>query len=511
MKQKKKKQRAVPNQEAVETKKGGPETVLPQRFLENMQELLKDEYPSYLESFREERLYGLRVNTSKISVEDFLKICPFELEPIPWIGNGFYYKGSEDKPAKHPFYFAGLYYLQEPSAMTPANRLPVRPGDKVLDICAAPGGKTTELGAKLNRTGLLVTNDISNSRAKALLKNVELFGFDNATVLSEPPYRLSERFSGFFDKILIDAPCSGEGMFRKDNAVIRAWEEKPDANEFYGKLQKEILDEVVKMLKPGGMLMYSTCTFSQRENEQTIADFLAEYPDFEVVPIAPYEGFAEGLSDGFNKSSLPGDVDFEKYCVRIWPMKMKGEGHFLTLLRQKDGENDHADNQFPKKPVPDETQHYSAGEFVGNLNEDFVNFMVGSVVPGYYDPSCFRIRNNYVSYVSKEADTDLSGLRVMRNGLFMGECLKNRFEPGQAFAMSIDPGFYRYKVSFPADDPRAVHYLKGETISFEDEGQFTDGTWVLVCVEGFALGFAKYSERQPGVLKNKYLPGWRWQ
>ena len=173
---------------------------LPDRYLDSMKELLQDEYEDYLKSFDEPRLYGLRVNTAKISVEEFVKICPFKITPVPWITNGFYYDGENDKVSRHPYYFAGLYYLQEPSAMTPAYVLPVNKGDRVLDLCAAPGGKSTELGAKLNGTGLLVSNDISASRAKALLKNVEVFGIGNVIVTCEYPEKLLEKFNGFFDK-----------------------------------------------------------------------------------------------------------------------------------------------------------------------------------------------------------------------------------------------------------------------------------------------------------------------
>ena len=240
---------------------------LPQNYLDAMKELLKEDYEDYLASFEEKRLYGLRINTLKISVEDFLKISPFELEPIPWIENGFYFH-EEDKPAKHPYYFAGLYYIQEPSAMTPANVLPVEDGDVVFDMCAAPGGKSTELGAKLDRTGLLITNDISNSRAKALLKNVEVFGIPNLCVLSEDPKKIADRFTGFFDKVLIDAPCSGEGMFRKDNKLIKSWEK--NGPEFYSKIQRDIVLSGADMLKPGGKMLYSTCTFSKLEDEETI-------------------------------------------------------------------------------------------------------------------------------------------------------------------------------------------------------------------------------------------------
>lgn len=196
---------------------------LPQKYLDTMKEMLGDEFEDFISSFEQERLFGLRVNTLKITPEEFLRIAPFDLKPIPWIKNGFYYK-EEDKPAKHPYYYAGLYYIQEPSAMTPAHVLPIEDGDKVFDMCAAPGGKTTELGARLNRTGLLVTNDISNSRAKALLKNVELCGIPNVLVLSEDPAKLVNSYRGYFDKILIDAPCSGEGMFRKDSKLIKNWE-----------------------------------------------------------------------------------------------------------------------------------------------------------------------------------------------------------------------------------------------------------------------------------------------
>ena len=194
---------------------------LPIKFEEKMKDLLQEEYEEYIKCYDEPRLYGLRVNTRKISVEEFLKISPFELKPIPWIENGFYYDGDHVQPSKHPYYFAGLYYLQEPSAMTPANRLPINPGDKVFDVCAAPGGKATELGAKLDGTGVLVVNDISNSRAKGLLKNIELFGIGNVLVLSEEPGKIEEYFEEYFDKILIDAPCSGEGMFRKDKRWSR--------------------------------------------------------------------------------------------------------------------------------------------------------------------------------------------------------------------------------------------------------------------------------------------------
>ncbi|MBR3600218.1 MAG: RsmB/NOP family class I SAM-dependent RNA methyltransferase, partial [Lachnospiraceae bacterium] len=246
---------------------------LPRLFEDNMIQLLGQEYETYKQCLDKPMYHGIRINTMKISVEDFLKINPFHLKPVPWCENGFYYDETIDKPSKHPYYHTGLYYIQEPSAMTPANVIPIEMGDRVLDICAAPGGKSTELAAKLDGTGVLVSNDISASRAKALLKNLEVFGATNALIISEAPYKLSERFAGYFDKILIDAPCSGEGMFRKSSSMITAWEN--NGNQLFSDLQISILKEVVKMLKPGGKILYSTCTFAPLENEKSVEYLLS--------------------------------------------------------------------------------------------------------------------------------------------------------------------------------------------------------------------------------------------
>ena len=300
---------------------------LPAAFEEKMRALLGDEFDEYIACYEEPRYYGMRVNTGKISVEEFEKICPFEIRKIPWIENGFYYDGDKVSPAKHPYYFAGLYYLQEPSAMTPANRLPVEPGDKVLDVCAAPGGKATELGAKLQGEGVLIANDISSSRAKGLLKNIEVFGIGNVLVLSEEPGRLENYFTEYFDKILIDAPCSGEGMFRKDKKMVKAWEEH--GPEFFSNLQRNIILQAARMLKPGGLMLYSTCTFDPSENERIIEHLKKEYPEFHVLPMENYEGFCPGIPEVTEEK----DEELKK-TVRIFPHKMKGEGHYVALLQK---------------------------------------------------------------------------------------------------------------------------------------------------------------------------------
>lgn len=445
---------------------------LPEKYINTMKETLGEEFNAYLDSFCDERVYGLRVNTLKISVEDFLKICPFEVTKVPWIPNGFFYK-EEAKPAKHPYYYAGLYYLQEPSAMTPACMLPVTPGEKVLDMCAAPGGKSTELGAKLQGQGLLISNDISSSRAKALLKNIELFGIQNSFVISEDPKKLCGMYEGFFDKVLIDAPCSGEGMFRKDNKLIKAWEK--NGPEFYGAIQREIILYGADMLRPGGMMLYSTCTFSKYEDEESIKYLLENRPEMELVePSYWYEGFQKGL-DGMEK------------CVRIWPHHMQGEGHFLALLKKSE---DAPAYSIPKRPPYNE-----------KLSEDLLEFL--KLISMDIPLKNIRMSGD-LAYLIPEEMGDYSHIRMLRGGLLLGEVRKNRFEPSQALAMALKMSEFQNILNFTADDPNVIRYLKGETIETDCKGK----GWYLVCVDGYPLGFGKLSD---GILKNKYHAGWRWQ
>ena len=457
---------------------------LPILFEEKMKKLLGDEFDSYIKCYDMPRYYGLRVNTKKISVDDFKKICPFDIEPIPWIENGFYYDGDKVQPAKHPYYFAGLYYLQEPSAMTPANRLPVEPGDKVLDVCAAPGGKATELGAKLCGEGVLVANDISNSRAKGLLKNIEVFGIGNVLVISEEPGKLEEYFPEYFDKILIDAPCSGEGMFRKDKKMLKAWEEH--GPEFFSKLQRSIVTQAARMLKPGGLMLYSTCTFDTKENEETIAHLKNTYPEFEVINIEGYEGFSQGLP----KAVSPEDSEMAK-TVRIWPHKMRGEGHYVALLR-KGNKVECEEKKFKKtstKKMPEELV-----EFFKDITWDM-------------DWKRVELYSEKVYYMPEDVPK-VTGLRFLRTGLYLGDMKKNRFEPSQSLAMCLKKEEYKQTINLQADDERVIKYLKGETLEVADLVTTKAKGWHLILVDGYPLGWGKLAN---GTLKNKYLPGWRWQ
>lgn len=459
---------------------------LPEKFLENMKELLGEEYPAYLKCFEEESHTALRVNTQKLAPEKFCEISPFALKEVPWTAKGFYYDAMKEVPSRHPYYFAGLYYIQEPSAMIPASILPVEKGDKVLDLCAAPGGKATELASKLNGTGLLVANDISVSRAMALAKNLQMAGTRNAVVTAETPENLSRQLGEFFDKILIDAPCSGEGMFRRDPHMVKDWLEH--GPEYYAGVQRQILDHAWEMLKPGGKLVYSTCTFSTIEDEGMIQWFLDNHPDMRICPVQRKEGFSQGRPD------LIGDGREElKECIRIFPHRARGEGHFAVLL-EKERKAAEADEIRTMKGNNTKQDHFRGKD---SGEEAFLHEVDG--LDGIY----YR-RKGTVSLVTPDMQS-LRGVRTIFSGLMLGEEKKKRFEPAAQLALAIGRDDYPRVVDLEAEDIRVIKYLKGETIMTES----MEKGYILVCVDGFPLGWSKGNGQ--GNLKNKYYPGWRMQ
>lgn len=462
---------------------------LPEAFLLKMQELLGEEFGQYLESFKEEWKPGLRVNTLKLSPGELAELVPWNLEPVPWADNGFYYDGTLDgevlRPSKHPAYYAGLYYLQEPSAMTPAAMLPVVPGDRVLDLCAAPGGKSTELASKLKGRGMLVSNDISYSRARALLKNLELAGAANICVTSEAPEKLAGVWPEFFDKILVDAPCSGEGMFRRDEDMVKDWNEK--GPEYYVPIQRQILSQAAAMLRPGGYMLYSTCTFSVEEDEGNVAYVLEEFPQMQLCCLDLDK--VPGACGGFGLSG----------CMRLFPYRLKGEGHFLALMRKKGGDDG-------GKEILPPMDSGTAGKRVRAVEKEKELDAFLRQSGAEWDYGRIVIHQDNVYYLPEGLAWNLP-LRFLRTGLFLGELKKGRFEPSQALAMSMKAGQFPNTVSFPGGDSRVLRYLKGETISLEgDEGPVKG--WCLAAMEGFPLGWAKGTGMS---LKNKYYPGWRWQ
>lgn len=451
-------------------------TALPEAFLNRMKKMLGTEYPAFLASYEEERKQAFRINTAKLSVEEYMRIAPFKPEAlVPWAESAFYYSASEH-PGKHPHHDAGLYYIQEPSAMAVGGMLEAAPGEKILDLCAAPGGKTTQIAAAMKQKGLLVANEIHPARARILSQNVERMGFRNVIVTNETPDRLADRFEGYFDKILVDAPCSGEGMFRKDETAVNEWSE---ANvHMCAERQDMILDCAVSMLKPEGRLVYSTCTFSPEENEGSIQRLLIRNPQMHIEEVRHFAGFSEGELKWWE-----GTPDISK-TMRLWPHKLGGEGHFIAVLKKRDGyEGRHLHEQpLKEKLIPK--------EYTGFANEFFKKAPDGNYI----------IFGEQL-YMIPEELFPLDKLKVLRPGWQLGTVKKNRFEPSHALVLGTEADNLVNTVKLSSDSAETAAYLRGETL----ENAGADG-WCAVTVDGYPLGLGK---RVGTTVKNHYPKGLR--
>ncbi len=467
-------------------KRTGEQMRLPELFLERMKELTGEEYGLWLDAYDKPPTQGIRINPEKITPEIWEKICPWEIHRVLWNKNGYYCQPGSH-PAKDAYYYAGLYYVQEPSAMAPAAVLSVQPGERVLDLCAAPGGKSTQLGADLLGRGFLVANDISPSRGKALLKNLEMAGLSNICVTAEPPQKLAQVFDGYFDKILVDGPCSGEGMFRKEPELIKSWMNQ--GPEHYVPLQREILISAVKMLKPGGRLVYSTCTFSREENEENVEWLLDQEPDLEMVPIPAFSGVKRGV----NGQSV----------LRLYPHMVFGEGHFVALLEKK---KTSPTDGLTVRETPKKKWELSEKSEVLSLEKDSDFKDWERLYSRPLERGRIMVRQGQIYLLPEELNPAWK-LRFLRTGLLLGTVKKNRFEPSQAMAMALKKEDFAQCLCLDREDERVIRYLKGESIFLKEGESFFKG-WVLVCVDGFPLGWAKAGGSG---LKNKYYPGWRWQ
>ena len=443
--------------------------MIPTEFLRRMEGLLGPEaYSRFLSSYDRPLQKGLRLGRK---AGDRIDALPFSLTPLPWAPGGYAYDPSQ-RPGKHPYHEAGLYYLQEPSAMAPAALLRPRPGERVLDLCAAPGGKSTQLADFLGGSGLLVSNELHPKRAKILSRNMERMGISNALVLNMHPRDLEAPFAGFFDRVMVDAPCSGEGMFRKEEAAVTDW--SPETVAMCASRQKEILRSAATMLRPGGFLCYSTCTFAPEEDEGVMAWFLTEYPDFSPVALeAPWFSPARPDWAGASEEAIARGF-------RLWPHLLGGEGHFVMVL--------HREGDATPAPSPPPKTVSMPGELSAFLDDLNITLPEGRLVS--FGSSL---------YLAPIDTPRLEGLRVLRPGLELGVVKKGRFEPAHALALWLDT--CSSTADFPADSREILDYLHGQVLPGAQVG------WTLITVDGHSLGWAKGSG---GQLKNHFPKGLRW-
>lgn len=464
--------------------------MLPEAFTARMQNMLKEEYTEFEACYDKETYQALRFNPLKGEKKEFLANNPFSLTKVPWSENGYYYE-KEDTPGKHPFHEAGVYYIQEPSAQAPATFLQAKPGERILDLCAAPGGKTTQIAADMKGEGLLICNEIHPARAKILSENVERMGIENAVVISENPVRLKDFFPGFFHRIMVDAPCSGEGMFRKNEDAHLEW--SPENVEMCAERQDEILEAAATMLMPGGRIVYSTCTFAPAENEGSIARFLQAHPEFSVEEMPKPEQFCNGNWEYLSEEEKQTDhkEQIEK-TFRLWPHKLNGEGHFLAVLK-KDG--DIVDKlPFSKNGVEKSISIKDCKEYQEFAKETIIN-------PKYTDSQNAYLRFGDQLYLLPEGCPSMKGIKVLRQGLHLGTVKKNRFEPSHALALAMKKEDAKNVIHLSADSGQLKEYLKGNT--FPAEG--TKG-WYLILAENYSIGWGKCAG---GIMKNHYPKGLR--
>ncbi len=484
--------------------------MLPEAFKERMKSYLGNEYEQFLDSFDDEnRFHALRINSLKCD-KSVLEHFETAKENVPWEENGFYYE-SPDTPGKHPFHEAGLYYIQEPSAMAPVHFLDPKPGEKILDLCAAPGGKSTQIAVAMKGEGILVTNEINRDRAKILSLNIERLGIKNAMVLNETPQHLSEVFEGYFEKILVDAPCSGEGMFRKNQEAFEEW--SPENVKLCANRQAQILECAAKMLLPGGTLVYSTCTFSADENEWAILDFIRKNKDFHTVKVNLCGGMEEGRPQW---TDAEGEETTQiENTVRLWPHKVKGEGHFLCVLR-RDGElPDKEHNSYvPGGRIAgiSKSQSKVLAQFLletlnipdsANLEKDLAAGKINTRLAGESMLSGTVFMFGEQMYLAPALMPSPAGLKVMRPGLHLGTVIKDRFEPSHSLALFLKKEDVKKSFDFDCDSQEIEAYLNGQTLRGIDKN--IKG-WVLITTNGYSCAFAKAAG---GMLKNHYPKGLR--
>ena len=426
--------------------------MLPQAFLDRMKDQLGKQYADYVASLDRPRAVALRFHPGKQA------LLPFLQEKVDWEPLGYYYD-PDSRPGLHPYHEAGVYYLQEASAMSAVALLDPQPGEKICDLCAAPGGKSTQIAGRMQGQGFLLCNEYVPKRALVLSRNIERMGVSNALVTNADTATLAKRLPGFFDRVLVDAPCSGEGMFRKEEAAITDWSEETVS--ICAARQAMILDNAAALVRPGGRLVYSTCTFAPAENEETVAAFLQRHPDFEPEAV-----------------DAPWFTPCGKGMFRLWPHKLKGEGHFAAVLRRI-GEDEAGAPAIKAEKLPK--------EWLAFAKELGIELPAGR--PVLFGQSL---------YWAPADMPDIAGLKVLRPGLELGTVKKDRFEPAHALALWLND--CRNTQSYSADSREMAAYLHGDVIPSQKRG------WCLVKVDDFSIGWGKGDGNQ---LKNHYPKGLR--
>lgn len=475
---------------------------LPIEFEKKMKAFLGNEWDDFLYSYDNNRFQALRFNTLKVQSPEermrILKVLGISSDKrVSW-ANEAYYFDENVRPGKHPYHEMGLYYIQEPSAMSAAALLAPKPGMRVLDLCAAPGGKSTQLATYLGDRGLLVSNEINTQRSRILSQNIERMGIKNAIVTNEDSFVLASHFPGFFNAIQVDAPCSGEGMFRKLPEAIEQWSMENVA--ICAARQKEILDNAAVMLKPGGVIVYSTCTFSKEENEDVIEYFLERHPDFTLEEME-----------------------------RFWPHKVDGEGHFVAKLVRRGSVNElgadydlcedscnkvedtglKADRKTKKnknsKNRKNETKPALTKENMKLLTE-FLDETISEDMAAWIKNSRLVMFGEQL-YRLPDMEVDIKGLKVQRAGLHIGEFKKQRFEPSHSLALALKLSEAKNVVKLTCDNPQTIGFFNGQSVVLSDEqtAECKKG-WALVCVDGYTAGWGKVNGTQ---VKNHYPKGLR--
>ncbi len=488
----------------------------PAPFAARMRDMLGEDYDAFVAAYDRPIAPALRINPDKVAATQEANLLPCLGEPVPWADHGYYFNSTASlRPGKHAYHEAGLYYIQEASAMIPAALCPPESGDRVLDLCAAPGGKSTQLAAAMGGQGLLVANEIHAGRAAILSQNMERMGLSHVVVTNASPVELAGHFPGYFDKIVVDAPCSGEGMFRKEAQALTMWSQ--ENVDLCAARQDEILAEAAKMLAPGGYLTYSTCTFAPEENEGSLVRFLTAHPEFDTVDsVNPriVEALSIGLLDHGNPAWVPDGDKFSeavRRSIRLFPHHTSGEGHFAVLLRKspeaasgtpfgrsRDGKNKKGGKGKPYATTPSTTQAITqAVTRAWGLFEAFAKSNLTRLPAG--TPCLFGDR---LYLLPPDHAVSTEGLHILRAGLCLGTVKSNRLEPDHALALALNASDAIRTYPLDTTTGQEALYLHGDVLPCDAD---LSG-WCLVLVDGHPLGWGKAGG---GMLKNHYPKGLR--